>query len=101
MGTHGACSAPPCSPRGSRSGLGPVLYDFARGGGLEVTGRSISDDGFDARALEIVELLNDPDETADVAALEIVDRRGIYRAWLSSSNGSRERINADAELNTK
>jgi len=44
------------SQRGSRSGLAARSSTiFAGGGDLEATGRSGSDDGFDTRALEIVE----------------------------------------------
>jgi len=60
-----------------------LVYDFRQWRRLEATGRSGSDDGFDARALEIVEA---PDATAAVDQDEPEDETPIDgaadRLWL-------------------
>jgi hypothetical protein len=74
-----------------------LVYDFRPWRRLEATGRSGSDDGFDARALEIVEA---PDAAAPVDQDEPEDERAADgaadRLWLIQCK--RERIITPAKL---
>ena len=74
-----------------------LVYDFRPWRRLEATGRSGSDDGFDARALEIVEA---PDATAAVDQDEPEDERAddgaADRLWLIQCK--RERTITPAKL---
>jgi hypothetical protein len=74
-----------------------LVYDFRPWRRLEATGRSGSDDGFDARALEIVDV---PDATAPVDQDEPEDERAADgaadRLWLIQCK--RERTISPAKL---
>jgi len=74
-----------------------LVYDFRPWRRLEATGRSGSDDGFDARALEIVEAPDaapvDQDEPEDERA---ADGAADHRLWLIQCK--RERTISPAKL---
>jgi len=74
-----------------------LIYDFRPWRRLEATGRSGSDDGFDARALEFVE---PPDATAaadqDEPADETAANGAVDRLWLIQCK--RERTISPAKL---
>jgi hypothetical protein len=64
-----------------------LVYDFRPWRRLEATGRSGSDDGFDARALEIVEATDTPTAASQATQIraEIATKRKLKKAVLSSS----------------
>src|SRR3954468_14268806 len=74
-----------------------LVYDFRSWRRLEATGRSGSDDGFDARGLEVVEA---PDAVAPVGQDELDDETAVDgtadRLWLIQCK--RERTITPAKL---